>query len=167
MSYILLLLAVIVAAAPAPQAPSSAATYAASTPSSVTADLSGSADSIFLPWAGGFSNTNTPKVAMNIEGVGDISMSTDSGSTGIMISKGSIADYDNVSKAAPTVPHYLSSSARLYTGKLIPLTISFKGKSLADGSDIVASGTVPILSVEKLVTCPWYDSKSKGLECPP
>jgi hypothetical protein len=107
---------------------------------------------------------------MSIEGVGDITMATDTGSTGIIISKGRIANYDALVLAqnAPTVPHFLSSSSRLYTGKLLRLKVAFPGKSLADGSAITASGTVPILAVEKLETCPWYpkDERPRPVGCP-
>lgn len=113
-------------------AAAAAGTCAGSTPSSVAADLSGSTDSIFLPWTSGFINAETPRVAMNIEGVGNITMATDTGSTGIIISKGRIANYDTVAQDAPHCTALLEQLLKALHGQatevesVVPWEVAFR-----------------------------------------
>jgi hypothetical protein len=99
---------------------------------------------------------------MDIEGVGDVQMSIDTGSMGILLDqrlrrlvKG-CADCPSFPKQLLSALHRQASASEAF----------LLGKSFVDGSTITASGTVPVLSVEKLVTCPSHDSKPKTLDRP-
>ena len=153
------------------EAPSSAATL--STPSITPPnilDLSAYSLSVFLPWVDQWGSDRTPSVQISIENDPMFAIPVDTGSTGILLSASSISGYTPAmaeSMGYQPAYEFLSSSSRLYVGHLVPLYLTFYGQPGADSTAPTASSYVPVIAVEKLIICPWYDPLNATADWPP
>ncbi|KAF2128404.1 hypothetical protein P153DRAFT_292926 [Dothidotthia symphoricarpi CBS 119687] len=115
-------------------------------------------ETIFIPYINKFSAKNVPKVKTTIEGV-DIDMPVDTGSTGLLIGAPRLPNVDP-SEGVPA-HHFFTSSKIFYVGRLVDLSVRFYS-----GDNSYAIAKVPVFIVDKSWTCPWYNTRTDGFDCP-
>ncbi|KAF1847627.1 uncharacterized protein K460DRAFT_259778, partial [Cucurbitaria berberidis CBS 394.84] len=119
---------------------------------------------IFLPFASKFSSAYTPTVRGSINGKA-FTFPVDTGSTGLIIGAPLLP---NVKLDAKNEAKYqrgwefLDSSSLLYTGRFVPLNVTFYGKTSARR----AVTQVPVLVVQSVVKCPGYNPTTGKGVCP-
>jgi hypothetical protein len=123
-----------------------------------TTDLSQYTQTVFLPYIKKFRSESTPTVNTTINGI-NIEMPVDTGSTLLLIGAPRVPNIDPT-EGIKTY-HYLTSSAILYIGRLVDLSVTFHGLL---GAEAVAR--VPALVADESFRCPWYDPKKDTDKCP-
>lgn len=125
-------------------------------------DYSGFSSSLCIPFANPqvLPFTDAPMLRFSVEGGAVLTRPMDTGSVGIAMSYDQIPDYQALKSAPGATPgsEFLSSSKMLWVGTRVPATVTFY-----DGSQEVATASVPVLGVEQAGRCPTYTS---GDTCP-
>ncbi|KAH7355476.1 hypothetical protein BKA66DRAFT_430167 [Pyrenochaeta sp. MPI-SDFR-AT-0127] len=126
-------------------------------------DLSRFTQTIFLPWTSRFSSSFTPSIYGSINGQ-SYRFPVDTGSTTLMIGEPLLrhvrltrGNEDRYQKGW----EFLDSSSLLYTGRFVPLEVTFYGQGYHK-----AVSRVPVLVVQKVVKCPAYNPKTGNGVCP-
>ncbi|OAG04580.1 uncharacterized protein CC84DRAFT_1093676 [Paraphaeosphaeria sporulosa] len=118
-------------------------------------DLSNYTTGINLPYTSKFSLTKTPTIEANIEGI-KFTLPVDTASTGLLIGAPQLPSIANNTG----IPTYQYLAKTIYTGRFVRLNITFPGaKSTSARSEI------PILIVDKSVTCPKYNTARNTGKC--
>ncbi|KAF2811960.1 uncharacterized protein BDZ99DRAFT_461908 [Mytilinidion resinicola] len=117
--------------------------------------------SVFLPFLSPVNLNSPPFLRVTIFNT-PILFPVDTGSTGILLGHPKLPFLDTT--GYPPAHSYLSSSNFLYTGSLVPLTLTFNGSN--DYPRTVTS-TVPVLIVDAKTHCPWYNPLTDAGTCPP